>query len=84
MTDDAGYVNEVMDLFQTRFAPCETMDQATHIFSTDEIFKAMKDLNHGTNVKREELYLILHDSGFRFMIEDQKFSFSLKWLLHAL
>ncbi|MFH0760721.1 MAG: 5-formyltetrahydrofolate cyclo-ligase [Bacteroidota bacterium] len=83
MTETDGYLSEVMDLFMSRYSPCETIDGATHFLSTVEIHRAIQELNPGAKVKKEAIYKLMRQSGYRFMIEDQKFSFSLKWMLTA-
>jgi len=83
MTEPDDYLSEVMDLFMNRYSPCESIDKATHYLSTDEIHKAIRELNPGSKVSKQDIYKLMRDSGYRFMIEDQKFSFSLKWMLTA-
>lgn len=79
--DNSGYLAEVMEKFQSRFAPCTDIAQATHLLSTDEVHRALKRHNPGSNVSIEQVYDLLINEGYTWQIDDSRFTFDLKWML---
>jgi len=78
---DTTFLAEMMELFQDKFAPCKSIDQATAFLSTDEIHSAMLRVHPACGVQKKDVYDILKQSGYKLSVELNKFSFSLKWML---
>lgn len=75
------YLQEVMDLFMTRYEPVESIADATNFLSTGEIHTEIIRLHPGSKVKAEQIYDLMRQAGFRYDIEDNRFSLSIKWML---
>lgn len=75
------YLEEVMNLFLSRFAPVEMISDSTHFLSTGEIHQEIIKLNPGCLVKAEQVYDLLKGAGFHYEIDDNRFSLSIKWML---
>jgi hypothetical protein len=78
---NSGYLNEVMEKFRSRFAPCSDIALATNLLSTHEVHSALNRHNPGSNVTVEQVYTLLISEGYTWQVDDSRFTFDLKWML---
>lgn len=77
-------ISELLNVFKQNFAPAKDIAEASHLFSTKEIFEAVQELDPGTKIKIENLFTALTEEGYAYFPEPDKFSLSFKWMLKRL
>lgn len=71
------YINVLLESYK----PVASLDEATHFFSTDEVFEAIKDINPGSSINKETIFQTMLDNGFIFKPRAGSSGISFKWLL---
>ena len=75
------YIDNCMHQFCLHYSPAQSIDQATNLLSTSEIYSALLGLNPGANIAIEQVYDAMVSSGFQYSPEPNKFAFNFKWML---
>lgn len=84
MQDMDEYLYKAIEIFRETYKPVNDVSRSTHLFSTTEIFKALKELNPGADISKEEIFDLMEESGYHWLPDPDKMSFSLKWMVqHA-
>jgi hypothetical protein len=71
------YIDVLLDVYR----PAAPQEEATHFFSTDEIFDAIKSLNPGVEMSKNELYDAMLNAGFIFKPRRGTSGIDFRWLL---
>lgn len=82
-SDRLGNLNEIskyIDVILEVYKPADP-NNATHYFSTDEIFTSIKELNPGAQIQVEEIFTAMENNGFMFHPRAGSSGISFKWLL---
>lgn len=75
--DPSEYINVLLDLYK----PVYSSQEATHFFSTDEIYSAIKDLNPDSDLSKSSVYKAMIDAGFIYKVQPGKIGLDFRWLL---
>jgi len=75
--DCKQYIDVLLDVYH----PAASQEEATHFFSTDEIFDAIKSLNPGADLSKNDLYAAMLDAGFIFKPRRGTSGIDFRWLL---
>lgn len=70
-----------MYALQTRFRPANNADEATHRFSTDEIKRAITELNPGANISEAQVFELMKEHGYTYDAIPGSQLLMFKWLL---
>lgn len=71
---------EMGDNIAAQFAPVETPEEATHKWTTGELSDAVCK-HTGTRIPADDLFDLLKDMGFRYLLDDSYISARYVWLL---
>jgi hypothetical protein len=74
-------VNQYLDVLIESFKPASSNEYATHFFSTDEIYEAIKDLNPGAEISKDDVYQAMLNAGFSFKPRRGTSGIDFRWLL---
>ena len=64
--EDNSNVDQYMDSLMDLYNPTENQSNSTHQFSTDEIYDAIKSLNPGVEISKNDIYNAMINRGFIF------------------
>lgn len=64
--EDNSNVDQYMDSLMDLYNPTGNQSDATHQFSTDEIYDAIKSLNPGVEISKNDIYNAMINRGFIF------------------
>lgn len=81
MSESKSNLGLYMDVLMESFKPVSTNEAATHFFSTDEIFDAIKQLNPGAEISKEDIYQAMIDAAFVFKPRSGTSGIDFRWLL---
>lgn len=81
LQDMSDFLHRALSKFQEKYKPAVDISQSTHMFSTSEIFNALNDLNPGADIDKNEIFELLEESGYTWLPDPNKMSFSLKWMV---
>lgn len=76
MTNLKPYLDSLMESYR----PTGDVEEATHFFSTDEVFDAIKQLNPGAEITKNEIFDALIDAGFIFRTRRGASGLDYRWL----
>lgn len=77
--DSSSYIGVLMQTF----APALTNTETTHWFSTDEIYDAIKKIDPGADISKDDIYDAMMDAGFRYQCRPGALALDFKWMLKA-
>jgi hypothetical protein len=75
------FLHQAMAKFQENYKPVTDLSKSTHLFSTTEIFKALKELNPGADISKDDIFYLMEEYGYHWLPDPDKMSFSLKWMV---
>lgn len=76
-TDSSSYI----DVLMCTFAPAMNERDTTHWFSTDEIYEAIKKIDPGTKISKDDIYQSMLDAGFKYQCRPGALALDFKWML---
>lgn len=68
---------------QTTFKPANCPKEATHWFTTEEVYNAIKKLDPACKIERDQVYQGMIDAGFKFEPRPGTQSLDFRWMLQA-
>lgn len=71
------YISAIMEYYK----PASTLQEASHFFSTEEIYNAIIDINPGSELSKNEVFQAMIDAGFIFKVQPGKIGLDFRWLL---
>lgn len=74
---------QYVDALSTVYNPALTVDQTTHWFSTDEIYNAIKAINPGADLSKEQIHDAMINAGYRYQPRPGSFGLDFRWMLKA-
>lgn len=72
-----------IDVLMQTFAPAMNEAETTHWFSTDEVYEAVKRIDPGSEVSKDDIFQSMEDAGFRFQCRPGALALDFKWMLKA-
>ena len=64
------------------FRPADTQN-ATHWFTTDEVYEAIRSVDPGANISKEQVYQAMLDAGYRYSVKPGAHGVDFRWMLQA-
>lgn len=68
---------------QSTFRPAPDARHATHWFSTDEVYTAIKRLDPSAAITKEQLFQAMTDAGFKFQNRPGASGCDFRWMLQV-
>ena len=81
MDNNQSNVSPYIDVLMESFKPANSNEEATHFFSTDEIYDAITQLNPGAEISSQDVYQAMIDAGFIFKPRAGTSGIDFRWLL---
>ncbi len=72
---------EILEKFQKWYSPTESIDQATDMFSTDEIVEALNQFDPSLQIDPNSIFEFMTGLGYKYTPDPGKLTFQLKWML---
>ena len=70
-----------IDALMSTYAPATSPEEATHWFSTDEVYDAIRRLDPSTEISKSDVFEGLQSAGFRFQPRPGTQGIDFKWML---
>ena len=70
-----------MDAITQHFEPANSVEEATHRFSTEEVCSAITRINPGLKISAADAYTAMKNAGFRFVTVPGTIGLQFKWIL---
>lgn len=80
---DDKNISQYINVLNESFKPAISANDATHYFSTDEIFTAIKELNPSADIHKDDIYQAMLDAGYSFKPRPGTSGIDFKWILIA-
>ncbi|MCC8186493.1 MAG: 5-formyltetrahydrofolate cyclo-ligase [Bacteroides sp.] len=77
--DNPG-INLFTEAFSNRYRPVRTIQEATHFFSTQELFRELKQINPGLNISIDQVHDAMIEAGYIYQAKPGYQSIKLFWL----
>lgn len=74
---DNDYIASLMSVY----APALSESEATHWFTTQEVFEAIKKIDPATSLTVNDVYTSLRDAGFRYQPRSGTIGCEFRWML---
>lgn len=72
---------QALEVFCRKFAPAQDEADATHLYTTEEISKALTELAPSAAADGNQIYETLYPLGYRPTIDSSHFRLNYKWML---
>ena len=77
--DISGYI----DALKSSYEPARTPSDVTNWFSTDDVVDAIKDIDPGAKVSKEQVYQALLQAGFEYRAKPGTQGLQFRWMMRA-
>lgn len=65
------------------FKPAFDARHTTHWFTTDEVYDAIRRIDPGANINKEQVHQAMHDAGYRYQNRPGSSGIDFRWMLTA-
>jgi hypothetical protein len=79
--DQQQLLQRCISVLMDAFKPSISADDATHFFTTEEVYNAILELNPGAEISKEDIYQAMLDNGFIFHTRKGSTSLGFFWCL---
>ena len=76
-------VSTYVDVLLQTFAPAMNDAETTHWFSTDEVYEAIKRIDPGSEISKDDIFQGMLDAGFRYQNRPGALALDFKWMLKS-
>ena len=76
-------ISRFISALESSFEAVHSPKDVTHWFSTDDVVDAIKDINPGANVSREQVYHALLQEGFEYGAKPGTQGLQFRWMMRA-
>lgn len=80
-TNNSDKENDYIVSLMSVYAPALSECEATHWFTTHEVFEAIRNIDPATSVTESDVYQILHDAGFRYQPRPGSVGCEFRWMM---
>lgn len=63
------------------FSPALSPKEATHWFSTDEVVDAIRDIDPGAKLSKEQVHQALHEAGYEYCAKPGTQALLFRWMM---
>lgn len=63
------------------YRPAPTPAEATHFFSTEEVMEAIRDIDPGANINREQVFEAMRQAHYNFCNRPGAIGLQFKWMM---
>ena len=77
MNEPSVYIDALM----STYAPAASPEEATHWFSTDEVYDAIRRLDPSTEISKTDVFEGMQSAGLRFQHRPGTQGIDFKWML---
>ena len=79
ITDVSIYIAALSSTFRPAFDAGHT----SHWFSTDEVFDAIRSIDPGANISKEQVHQAMLDAGYKYQPRPGATGLDFRWILQA-
>ncbi len=65
------------------FKPAPDARHTTHWFTTDEVFDAIRRIDPGAQITKDQVHQAMHDAGYRYRNRPGSAGLDFRWMLLA-
>lgn len=65
------------------FKPAPDARHSTHWFTTDEVFDAIRRIDPGAQITKDQVHQAMHDAGYRYQNRPGSAGLDFRWMLQA-
>lgn len=78
--DISGYITALQESFEPATHPA----LADHWFSTDEVVDAIRDIDPGVKVSKEQVFQALRDAGYTYSVKPGTQGLQFRWMMRTI
>lgn len=83
MTTKENKADVYIQALSSVFKPVSSANEATHWFTTDEVYEAIKNINPGVGITKEQVHDTLINAGYTYQPRPGSFGLDFRWMLKA-
>lgn len=68
---------------QQSFKPAKSYETATHWFTTDEVYSAIKRIDPSSEISKDDVFQAMTDAGYKFQNRPGSSGLDFRWMLEA-
>lgn len=81
--DEITDVSIYIAALQQTFKPANSAKETTHWFTTEEVYQAIKKLDPGSDINRDQVYQAMINAGYKYQSRPGTQSLDFKWMLRS-